>query len=77
MNLRATEKDIDYLQVYHLSTIVKDSKTFQMIHHEAEKPKHSGVYCLESEICLNDKIYIITDYYEDSLVETMLFASEY
>ncbi|WP_312048019.1 DUF960 family protein [Anaerotignum sp.] len=77
MNLRATEKDIDYLQVYHLSTIVKNSKTFQMIHHEAEKPKYSAVYCLESEICIKDKIYIITDHHEDSLVETMLFASEY
>lgn len=77
MNLRATKKDIDYLQVYHLSTIAKDSKTFQVIHHKAEKPPYNAVYCLESEICFNDKIYIISDKYEDSLVETMLFASEY
>lgn len=77
MNLRATKKDIDYLQVYRLSTIVKDCKTFQVIHHEAEKPKHSAMYCLEAESCIKDKIYIITDNYEDSLVETMLFASEY
>ena len=59
MNLRATEKDIDYLQVYHLSTIAKDCKTFQVIHHEAEKSKHSAMYCLEAEICVKDKIYII------------------
>lgn len=77
MNLRATKKDIDYLQVYRLSTIVKDYKTYQVINHEAEKPKHSAMYFLKTKIYIKDKIYIITDHHEDSLVETMLFASEY
>jgi Staphylococcal protein of unknown function (DUF960). len=77
INLRATKKDIDYLQIYKLSTISKGFCTLQVIHHEAENPKYNAFYYLEPEKCMEDKIYIITDNYEDYSVETMLFASEY
>jgi len=77
VTLRATQKDIDYLQIYSLSPIRKHSKTIQVVQHEAEQPKYDTTHYIELKQCIEDKIYIITDIYEDHLVETMLLATEY
>lgn len=76
-NLRQKEKEIDYLQVYKLSAISNQCNILQVIHHEAEEPKHEANYYLIVNQCIEAKIYIITDDYEEYLVETMIFASEY
>ena len=70
---RGESKKFDYLQVYKLS---KGSDSLQVIEHTAEIPKHQDIYYVEIPNLIEGIIYIITDEYEDCLVETMLFPSE-
>ncbi len=73
INKRKEGQKFDYLQIYKLS---KGSNSLQVIEHTAEEPKHHDVYYVETTNPIEGKIYIITDEYEDFLVETMLFPSE-
>lgn len=68
----------DYLQVFELSA----SDNMQIIHHTSEQPEFDMTYilpCCDDTAPINEKIYVIDDYYadEDKHRATMLLASEY
>lgn len=75
-NIRATNKEIDYLQVYELKSS-DDSNKKQLIIHRAEVPSHKARYQITGEEVIEQKIFIIEDQYQDKIVETMLLAEEY
>ena len=73
INKRKETENLDYLQIYSLSRL---SSSLQAIEHTAEVPKHHDIYYIETAKPIDHKVYIITDEYDDCLVETMLFPSE-
>ena len=72
--LRDSEVEIDYLQVFEFSVDSVDGRKVQILEHRQECPDYKMVYQFgEVENFVQAKIYVI----DDGDHCTMLFASEY
>lgn len=66
--------ELDYLQVFRLSTINKDGRILQQITHTQEVPPYKNTVIIRiSKPISNRKIFCI----DDDTHSTMLFAEEY
>lgn len=65
--------NIDYLQVFELSEIIKDEKRKQKIVHFQEQPEFKEEFIITTKKTICEKIYII----DNGIYSTMLLASEY
>lgn len=76
-NLRDTGQELDYLQVFELSTTEDaNGKAIQVIRHFQEVPFYEKKYSLpikHKKEGIDDKVYVI----DDGNHTTMLLASEY
>lgn len=73
-NLSTNNISLDYLQVFTLTTVVKNNKTTLTIKHSQEVPSYEKEYTINNYTdIINCKIYII----DDSTHTTMLLAEEY
>lgn len=71
--LKDTIGDVDYLQVFTISTIDKSENTIRIIHSQ-EVPEYKKIWIFEaSEPCNEEKIFVIDDWSH----ATMLLAKEY
>lgn len=71
--LKWKEKDIDYLQVFELSTWERNEVLFQNIEHRQEVPEYKRIYKIPSKEAIIEKIFVI----DDSSNTTMMLADEY
>ncbi len=73
-NLSTNNISLYYLQVFTLTTVVKNNKTTLTIKHSQEVPSYEKEYTINNYTdIINCKIYII----DDSTHTTMLLAEEY
>lgn len=71
--LKDTIGDVDYLQVFTISTVNKSENTIRIIHSQ-EVPEYKKIWIFEaSEPCNDEKIYVR----DDGSHATMLLAEEY
>ena len=71
--LKDTIGDVDYLQVFTISTVNKSENTIRIIHSQ-EVPEYKKIWIFEaSEPCNEEKIFVIDDWSH----ATMLLAKEY
>ena len=71
--LKDTIEDIDYLQVFTISTVDEGENTIRIIHSQ-EVPEYKKIWIFEaSEPCNEEKIFVI----DDESHSTMLLADEY
>lgn len=74
-NLKEEQKEVDYLQVFHISEIIKNGLI--AVKHTAEAPPHEEIYLFRTKNTFEGTVYIITDYVDNEMIETMLLSSEY
>lgn len=74
-NLKEEQKEVDYLQVFHISEIIENGLV--AVKHTAEVPPHEEIYLFTTEKTFEGTIYIITDTIDDEQIETMLLSLEY
>ena len=71
--LKDTTEDVDYLQVFTISTVDESENTIRIIHSQ-EVPEYKKIWIFEaSEPCNEEKIFVIDDWSH----ATMLLAKEY
>lgn len=71
--LKDTIEDIDYLQVFTISTVNESENTIRIIHSQ-EVPEYKKIWIFEaSEPCNEEKIFVIDDWSH----AIMLLAKEY
>lgn len=71
--LKDTIEDIDYLQVFTISTVDESENTIRIIHSQ-EVPEYKKIWIFEaSEPCNEEKIFVIDDWSH----AIMLLAKEY
>lgn len=71
--LKNTIGDVDYLQIFTISTVDESENTIRIIHSQ-EVPEYKKIWIFEaSEPCNEEKIFVI----DDGNHSTMLLAEEY
>ena len=71
--LKDTIEDVDYLQVFTISTVDESENKIRIIHSQ-EVPEYKKIWIFEaSEPCNEEKIFVIDDWSH----ATMLLAKEY
>ena len=71
--LKDTIGDVDYLQVFTISTVDESENTIRIIHSQ-EIPEYKKIWIFKaSEPCNEEKIFVI----DDESHSTMLLADEY
>ena len=71
--LKDTTEDVDYLQVFTISTVDESENTIRIIHSQ-EVPEYKKIWIFEaSEPSNQEKIFVIDDWSH----ATMLLAKEY
>ena len=71
--LKDTTGDVDYLQVFTISTIDESENKVRIIHSQ-EVPEYKKIWMFKaSEHCNDEKIFVI----DDGTHSTMLLADEY
>lgn len=71
--LKWQENEVDYLQVFELSTWKRNEVLFQNIEHRQEVPKYKRVYKVPIKEAISKKIFVI----DDGINTTMMLAEEY
>jgi len=72
-SLKWKEKEIDYLQVFELSTWNRNEIMFQNIEHRQEEPKYKRVYKVPIKEAIMEKVFVI----DNGCQSTMMLAEEY
>lgn len=78
--LKNSNTELDYLQVFKLTTEYEDGSSRQIIEHTQEVPKYSSTFSYETENSISEKIYVISNENKSAInseVVTFLLASEY
>ena len=71
--LQESGRELDYLQVFNLSSLVEDGRKYQRIEHNQEVPKFKYSIKLELDSPVTSKVFVI----DDKTHVTMLLAQEY
>ena len=72
-DLKDTIEDVDYLQVFTISTVDESENKVRIIHSQ-EVPEYKKIWIFKaSEHCNEEKIFVI----DDGTHSTMLLADEY
>lgn len=71
--LKEKGQELDYLQVFELTSERADDILFQKIEHRQEFPKYNKIYKIFAKEIVDAKVFII----DDKEYSTMLLAEEY
>lgn len=73
--LKEEQKEVDYLQVFHISEVLKNGLV--AVKHTGEIPPYEEIYLFRTKNTFEGTVYIITDTIDDEQIETMLLSLEY